>query len=87
MAAGIEEAVILAESLGLKTETCVADGEALKKGQILIKISGDARTTLSAERTMLNLISRMSGIATKTRRLVEKLRQAKATAKIAATRK
>ena len=87
VAAGIEEVVILAEGLGLKTETCVKDGEALKKGQIVVKFSGDARTILSAERTMLNLLSRMSGIATKTRRLVEKLRQAKATAKIAATRK
>ena len=87
VAAGIEEAVVLAESLGLKTENCATDGEVLRKGQVLIKISGDARTILSAERTMLNLISRMSGIATKTRRLVEKLRQAKATAKIAATRK
>jgi nicotinate-nucleotide pyrophosphorylase (carboxylating) len=87
VAAGIEETVILAESLGLKTETCVTDGEAVKKGQVLIKFSGDARIIFSAERTMLNLISRMSGIATKTRRLVEKLRQGKATAKIAATRK
>jgi nicotinate-nucleotide pyrophosphorylase (carboxylating) len=87
VAAGIEEAVILAESLGLKTDTCVTDGEAVKKGQVLIKFSGDARIILSAERTMLNLISRMSGIATKTRRLVEKLRQAKVTVKIAATRK
>jgi nicotinate-nucleotide pyrophosphorylase (carboxylating) len=87
VAAGIEEAVILAESLGLKTETCVTDGEALKKGQVIIKISGDARTILSAERTMLNLLSRMSGIATKTRILVEKLRKANLTAKVAATRK
>jgi nicotinate-nucleotide pyrophosphorylase (carboxylating) len=52
-----------------------------------MKITGDAQTILSAERTMLNLLSRMSGIATATRRLAEKLRKAKATAKIAATRK
>jgi nicotinate-nucleotide pyrophosphorylase (carboxylating) len=52
-----------------------------------MKISGNAQTILSAERTMLNLLSRMSGIATATRRLAEKLRKANATAKIAATRK
>ena len=87
IAAGIEEAVVLAESLGLKTETCVADGDALKKGQVIIRISGDARTILSAERTMLNILSRMSGIATATRHLVEKLSKAGLKTRIAATRK
>src|SRR3989337_681579 len=87
IAAGIEETVILAESLGLKVKTEVADGEEIKNRQVIMKISGDARTILSAERTMLNLLARMSGIATPTRKLTEKLKKAKATAKIAATRK
>ena len=87
IAAGIEEIVILAESLGLSVKTEVADGEEVRKGRVIMKISGDAQTILSAERTILNLISRMSGIATTTRRLTEKLRKANATAKIAATRK
>jgi nicotinate-nucleotide pyrophosphorylase (carboxylating) len=87
VAAGIEEVGVLAESLGLSVKTKVADGAELAKGQIIIKVSGDARTILSAERTMLNLLSRMSGIATTTRRLTEKLKKAKATAKIVATRK
>ena len=52
-----------------------------------MEISGDARTILSAERTMLNLLSRMSGIATITRTLTEKLGKTGAKAKIAATRK
>jgi nicotinate-nucleotide pyrophosphorylase (carboxylating) len=87
IAAGIEETVILAESLGLKVKTEVEDGEKIKNKQVIMKISGDARTILSAERTMLNLLARMSGIATTTRKLTEKLKKAKATAKIAATRK
>jgi nicotinate-nucleotide pyrophosphorylase (carboxylating) len=87
IAAGIEETVILAESLGLEVKTKVDDGEEIKKGQIIVKISGDARTILSAERTMLNLLSRMSGIATTTRKITEKLRKVNATAKVAATRK
>jgi nicotinate-nucleotide pyrophosphorylase (carboxylating) len=87
VAAGIEEVVILAESLGLSVKTEVADGGELACGQVIMKISGDARTVLAAERTMLNLLSRMSGIATATRRLAEKLRKAKSTARIAATRK
>ena len=86
-AAGVEEATVLAESLGLNVKAEVADGEEFRKGQVIMKISGDARTILSAERTMLNLLSRMSGIATTTRRLTEKLKKANSTAKIAATRK
>ena len=85
--AGIEEAIFLAEYLGLKIEAKVVDGEKIKNKQVLLQISGDAQTILSVERTMLNLLSRMSGIATKTRLLTEKLEKAKVKAKIAATRK
>jgi nicotinate-nucleotide pyrophosphorylase (carboxylating) len=87
VAAGIEEAAILAESLGLRVKAEVVDGEKIRNRQIVMKISGDAQTILSAERTILNLLSRMSGIATATRRLMEKLQKANLTAKIAATRK
>ena len=87
VAAGIEETIILAEYLGLKVKAKVADGEKIRNKQVLMEISGDARTILSAERTMLNLLSRMSGIATITRTLTEKLGKTGAKAKIAATRK
>ena len=86
-AAGLEEATVLAESLGLKVTAEVADGAALRKGQIIMKLSGDAQTILSVERTLLNLISRMSGIATTTKKLTEKLKKAQAKTRIAATRK
>ena len=85
--AGIEEATFLAEYLGLTVKAKVADGEKIKNKQVLMQISGDAQTILSVERTILNLLSRMSGIATKTRLLTEKLEAAKVNAKIAATRK
>jgi nicotinate-nucleotide pyrophosphorylase (carboxylating) len=87
VAAGLEEITILSESLGLKSEGAVSDGAEIKKGQIAVKISGDAQTILSAERTMLNLLSRMSGIATATKRLVEKLHKVGLATTIAATRK
>jgi nicotinate-nucleotide pyrophosphorylase (carboxylating) len=87
VAAGIEETVIFAESLGLNVKAEVADGDEIKSGTVILRISGNARTILSAERTMLNLLSRMSGIATKTRKLAEKLRKANLKAKVAATRK
>jgi len=87
IAAGVEEAVILMESLGLKVEVNVGDGKAVKKGQTILRVKGDARTILCSERTVLNLLSRMSGIATMTRKLVEKLRDAKLDTKVAGTRK
>ncbi|MCW4004262.1 MAG: carboxylating nicotinate-nucleotide diphosphorylase [Candidatus Bathyarchaeota archaeon] len=87
IAAGIEEATILAEYVGLKVKAKVADGDKIKNKQALMELSGDAQTILSVERTLLNLLSRMSGIATKTRQLAEKLQKANAKAKIAATRK
>ena len=87
VAAGLEEITILSESLELKAEGTISDGAEIKKGQVVLKITGDAQTILSAERTMLNLLSRMSGIATATKRLVEKLHTAGLTTTIAATRK
>lgn len=87
VAAGIEEAKTLLESLGAKVETLVTDGADVKIGQVLMKIFGDAQTILAAERTVLNILSRMSGIATTTRKLVEATRKAKIKTKVACTRK
>jgi len=87
IAAGIEEAKILLESLGLKVKASVTDGEKIKAKQVLMEILGDARTILSVERTLLNLLSRMSGIATTTRKLVENINKAGLKTKVACTRK
>jgi len=84
---GIEEATILSESLGLKTQALVRDGQKISSLQVLLKISGKTRTILSTERTLLNLISRMSGIATVTRKLVEEIRKNRLETKVACTRK
>jgi len=87
VAAGIEEAEILLESLGLKAEALVADGEKTKKKQVWMKIFGDTQTILSVERTALNILSRMSGIATTTRKLTEKINKAGLKTRVACTRK
>jgi len=47
------------------------DGAAVKPGDVVLTISGSARAMLIAERTALNFIQRMTGIATMTRRYVE----------------
>jgi nicotinate-nucleotide pyrophosphorylase (carboxylating) len=85
--AGIEEGRILLESLGLKVHTLITDGEKIKDKQVLMRISGDAKTILSAERTLINVLSRMSGIATTTKKLKEKLQKAELKTKVACTRK
>ena len=50
----------------VKTEFFAADGDAVKNGQLLAKSRGDIRTLLCGERTALNYLQRMSGIATYT---------------------
>jgi len=49
----------------------IKDGTAIKPGDVVLSISGSARAMLIAERTALNFIQRMTGIATLTRRYVE----------------
>jgi nicotinate-nucleotide pyrophosphorylase (carboxylating) len=85
--AGIEEGKTLLESLGLEVQTLVADGEKIKGKRVLMRISGDAKTILSAERTCINILSRMSGIATATRKLTEKIKKAELKTTVACTRK
>jgi nicotinate-nucleotide pyrophosphorylase (carboxylating) len=51
----------------------VADGDPVAKGQRLLELSGDASALVAAERTALNLVMRLSGIATATAALVAQL--------------
>ncbi len=85
--AGIEETMVLAEALGLQVKSKFSDGAEVKKGQVVMELSGDAATILSLERTLLNLVSRMSGIATATKNLTDKIHKAKLKTRVAATRK
>ena len=51
----------------------VQDGDEVKKGQLMAKVYGDIRTLLSGERTALNYLQRMSGVATYTRSIAKLL--------------
>ena len=55
----------------LRIKVLVADGERVEKGAILLEVSGSARSMLTAERTALNIVQRLSGIATETARYVD----------------
>jgi nicotinate-nucleotide pyrophosphorylase (carboxylating) len=85
--AGVEEARILLQSLGIEVEASLHDGAKTKSGLTVLKVCGDARTILAVERTLLNLLSRMSGIATATKDLADQLRKAKLKTRVACTRK
>jgi nicotinate-nucleotide pyrophosphorylase (carboxylating) len=63
----------------------VNEGTAVKKGQIVIEMSGNAASLLIAERTMLNFLQHMSGVATLTRKFVDAIAGTKC--KIIDTRK
>ena len=56
----------------------VSDGSFVEPGMILARVSGSARALLTGERTALNLLGRMSGIATLTRQFVEAVAGTKA---------
>lgn len=60
-------------------ERFVVDGSRVEVGQLLARISGDAFVLLAAERTALNYLQRMSGIATYTRQIADLLEGSKTT--------
>lgn len=56
------------------TKTYVKDGDAVKPGELMAEVTGDIRVLLSGERTALNYLQRMSGIATYTNKVAAMLK-------------
>lgn len=69
----------------IQIESTVADGDEIKSGKVFARVIGDAQMLLSAERTALNFLQHLSGIATVTRQYVQAIAGTKA--KIVDTRK
>lgn len=69
----------------LQWEAMLNDGDPVESGNVIANIAGSARSMLTAERTMLNLLGRLCGVATLTRRYVTKV--ANTSARIYDTRK
>jgi nicotinate-nucleotide pyrophosphorylase (carboxylating) len=74
--AGVELAVEIFHSFdkNLEIDIRLQDGTAVKKGDIAFTVEGSARSILTSERLVLNCMQRMSGIATKTRELVDRVK-------------
>jgi nicotinate-nucleotide pyrophosphorylase (carboxylating) len=85
--AGIELAADIFQEFSLKTSILGYDGQKLEVGQVIMEVSGDPRNILSIERTVLNLLMRMSGIATLTKEMVDKAKSANSEIIVAGTRK
>jgi len=72
---------------GCKIRIIKKDGYKVKPNQIVCEITGSVQAVLASERTALNLLSRMSGIATKTKKLIGKIHTVNPRIKLYSTRK
>lgn len=66
--AGVEAAVLIFKQIdkGIKVKVLLKDGTPVKKGDVAFYVEGKTQSLLTAERLVLNIMQRMSGIATKT---------------------
>ena len=85
--AGLEEAGALYRYYKVDVGTPVPDGSVVISGEVILTLRGNAKAILTIERTALNIIGRMSGIATMTRIYTEKVKTVRPSCRIAATRK
>ena len=85
--AGVEVAKMVFEKFdsSLKMVQFLNDGDVVKKGDIAFEVEGKVQSLLQTERLMLNIMQRMSGIATTTHRYMERLKGLKT--KVLDTRK
>ena len=82
---GVAEESFRALGRPLTWKPCVGDGDVVSAGALLASIEGPARVLLTGERTALNFLGQLSGIATETRAIVSRLKGHKA--RVVCTRK
>jgi nicotinate-nucleotide pyrophosphorylase (carboxylating) len=82
---GLEEVSWFLRKHGLDVKLCKNDGNEILNGDYILEIRGGQKDILTTERIALNVLQRMSGISTETKRLVELLKDYNT--RIAATRK
>ena len=87
MLAGIKEVAAIAEFSDIASEILAFEGNWVNPGEPVMRLKGSARTLLTIERVCLNIIQRMSGIATKTYRMVCLAREVNPKIRVACTRK
>ena len=85
--AGLREVGIIFDLCKCSCTALVDEGSMVSHGNEVMRIKGRARDILKAERTALNLLMRMSGIATETKKFVEVVKKISKDIEIAGTRK
>jgi len=85
--AGIKFAKDIFKLKRIHVKSFKIDGSKVRANQKILQISGNSRDILSCERTVLNLLSRMSGIATQTNFLVTQIKKFSKKTKLYSTRK
>lgn len=84
---GLEEASKVFTILGCRVKLLVKDGAKVEPGTSVLHIRGPSKAVLKGERTALNILMRMSGIATVTQMALSKVRKTNPNVRIACTRK
>jgi nicotinate-nucleotide pyrophosphorylase (carboxylating) len=87
VAAGIEVGARVFECFDLDVEQTVESGERVDGGETVLEVEGDAAPMLRSERVAVNVVGHASGIATATRRVVDRAREVSEDVRIAGTRK
>lgn len=85
--AGLSEIMNLFHHYGITAESEVQDGDEIPENTVILSLCGTARTILRIERTALNIIGRMSGIASETSRIQKRVTAINPSCRITATRK
>jgi nicotinate-nucleotide pyrophosphorylase (carboxylating) len=85
--AGLIPATECARQLGLTFRTPLSEGSRVRAGTVVLALAGSARAVLAGERTILNFLMHLSGIATATSRAVERARRTRPGFRIRGTRK
>lgn len=85
--AGLSEITALFTYYGVCTDSLLKDGDHIRNGTVILSLSGEAHAILLVERTALNLIGRMSGIATRAREIQDIISAINPDCRLAATRK
>jgi nicotinate-nucleotide pyrophosphorylase (carboxylating) len=87
VAAGLEEFAHLLRERGIAATFKIHDGDTVRHDETLLEVSGSELTILAVERVGLNLLQRMSGIATAARCLQQRARRSNESVRIVGTRK
>jgi len=87
VAAGLDEVATIFRILGCEVNAIKRDGSSVSKNQTLMEISGPAKALLAGERTALNILGRMAGIATTVSTIAARVSKVNPGTRVAATRK